>query len=721
MKRALLALSLAGAAAGPAYPQTPAQSIPVSGLLLDGSGQPRRGVVSLTVAVYEEEAGGTPLWLERHVTALDADGRYALVLGVQSGPLPTTIFAEGLARWLGVQADGAVEVRRPLRAVPYAVAAADTARLGGRAAAEFVIGDEIRQKVREAVADTQPDESVQVTPNRIPKFTSSGGAMDDSALTDAGGLIGLGTTTPNYLVQMHGAGDSLLQVTNAFTGSTVSDGTWLGLLAGDPTFRIINQEISSIEFFTNATRRLTVDAAGRVGLGVATPHSALQLHAAGGHALLQLTNQATGVAASSGSYVGILAADPTLRLTNQEATGGVEFFANGQRRLTIDPTGKLGIGTRTPNYLAHIATGAAHAIAQFANQVTPDPQSYLGVLSGQTALRIATSAAMDTDFYTGGVRRLTMTGPDSRNSSIGFNPGSGNTGIGVDALASLTTGMFNTAVGDDALTSNTTGSSNTALGLSALSANIDGCCNTGTTASSSGSEVTSLAGTSAGTGNTAIGSRARGHGTSNISVGRFAALNLQSGDANNIYVRTSGTAFQSNRIRFGAETALLSVFMAGIRGTTTGLSDAVPVVVDSTGQLGTIVSSRRYKEDIRDLGSGSRGLSRLRPVTFRYIQPGIDGSSRRDYGLIAEEVAAVFPDLVVYDADGRAQTVQYHELSVLMLNELQRQQRALDDQARQARERADAAAAQRARLDAQARQVSGLLRRLEALEREARK
>ena len=107
---------------------------------------------------------------------------------------------------------------------------------------------------------------------------------------------------------------------------------------------------------------------------------------------------------------------------------------------------------------------------------------------------------------------------------------------------------------------------------------------------------------------------------------------------------------------------------------TTANANAVAVLIDSAGQLGTISSSRRFKEDIQDMGEMSRRLLRLRPVTFRYKQASADGSKPLQYGLIAEEVAEVFPELVAYDKDGQPTTVFYHIMPSLLLNELQQQQ-----------------------------------------------
>ena len=97
-------------------------------------------------------------------------------------------------------------------------------------------------------------------------------------------------------------------------------------------------------------------------------------------------------------------------------------------------------------------------------------------------------------------------------------------------------------------------------------------------------------------------------------------------------------------------------------------------MIDSAGQLGTVSSSRRFKEDIADMGDSSRGLMDLRPVTYRYKQPFADGSKPIQYGLIAEEVAEVYPDLVAHSVDGQIETVKYQVLDSMLLNEIQRQQ-----------------------------------------------
>jgi len=156
--------------------------------------------------------------------------------------------------------------------------------------------------------------------------------------------------------------------------------------------------------------------------------------------------------------------------------------------------------------------------------------------------------------------------------------------------------------------------------------------------------------------------------------------------SDNIAIGNSGVAGESATIRIGNSevgTSQGRTFVAGISGVTTGIDDAVPVLVDSAGQLGTVSSSRRYKEDIEDMAGASESLLSLRPVTFRYKKTFKDGDKPIQYGLIAEEVAEVFPDLVVYTEDGEPETVKYHLIATMLLNELQKQQQVTTDQAAQ--------------------------------------
>ena len=274
------------------------------------------------------------------------------------------------------------------------------------------------------------------------------------------------------------------------------------------------------------------------------------------------------------------------------------------------------------------------------------------------------------------------------NGALSYNTGGNyNTGIGDGALGSNTTGADNTAVGRLALSPNTTGSDNTALGSGALLGNTNGVNNAAVGFHAMASNMDggynsaigwgALASNTGGGTNVAVGwdaldSNTTGNG--NIGIGAGAGQFISGASSNNIEIGNLGSSSDNAVIRIGDLVTQKSFFAAGIRGATTGSNDAVPVVIDSKGQLGTVSSSRRFKEDIQDMGDASRAILRLRPVTFRYRKPFEDGSKPVQYGLIAEEVSQAFPDLVARSADGKIETVKYQLLDPLLLNELQRQE-----------------------------------------------
>lgn len=252
-------------------------------------------------------------------------------------------------------------------------------------------------------------------------------------------------------------------------------------------------------------------------------------------------------------------------------------------------------------------------------------------------------------------------------TTVIYEPGgtaSQNITLGYNALTK-TTGIQNTAIGDFALELDTTGGNNTANGDGALNNNMSGSYN-----AANGADA--LANNNSGNYNTASGFAALFNNTtggSNTAIGIDAGYNVTG--SNNIEIGNTGTASDNGAIRIGDTQT--SFFVAGVSGVATGLSGAVPVLIDSNGQLGTISSSRRFKTDIQDIGDASRDLMRLRPVTFRYKKPFADGSQPMQYGLIAEEVAEVYPDLVAYSADGQIEAVKYQLLDPMLLNEVQRQ------------------------------------------------
>jgi hypothetical protein len=274
-----------------------------------------------------------------------------------------------------------------------------------------------------------------------------------------------------------------------------------------------------------------------------------------------------------------------------------------------------------------------------------------------------------------------------------------NVGIGNVALFLIDTGFQNTAVGASALANNAAGSENTGVGAFVLANNTAGNGNTAVGSSALNASI--------GSGNTAVGARAliSSTGSANIAVGLNAGSSLTTGSGN-IDIGHAGLAGDSNTIRIGGSGFQTAAYIAGIRGVTTVNANAIPVLIDSSGQLGTVSSSIRFKEDVRDMDDTSAKLMHLRPVTFRYkahrSQPGA-----MQFGLIAEEVEEVMPELVARSADGEVETVMYQFLPSMLLNEYQKQQRALEAQA--------------ARLDANAialqAQNDALSERIEVLEK----
>ena len=234
-----------------------------------------------------------------------------------------------------------------------------------------------------------------------------------------------------------------------------------------------------------------------------------------------------------------------------------------------------------------------------------------------------------------------------------------NVANGYQALFNNTTGGSNTATGTGALLSNTIGFENTATGLGALRSNANGSANTA-------NGFNALGASTSGSGNTAVGYGALSSNT--IGHGNTA---LGDGAGNNVTTA-------SNAISIGSPGANVtnSCFIGNTRGITTQNNDAVPVVIDSAGQLGTISSSRLYKTDIQQIDKASECILALKPVSFRYK---VHKDATPQFGLIAEEVAQVNPDLVVRDKNGEIYTVRYEAVNAMLLNEFLKEHREVQE------------------------------------------
>jgi Chaperone of endosialidase len=270
-----------------------------------------------------------------------------------------------------------------------------------------------------------------------------------------------------------------------------------------------------------------------------------------------------------------------------------------------------------------------------------------------------------------------------RNTATGFaalnsnTTGERNTATGRAALANNTTGNFNTADGQNALFSNTTGIQNTATGTFALVFNTIGNQNTAdgyaamlfntTGNQNTASGYFAVYQNTTGNNNTGTGYNAllnNTTGNQNIALGNFAGSNLTTGD-NNIDIGNQGVAGEANTIRIGTQGTQTKTFIAGISGV--GVS-GVAVKVNAAGQLGTPPSSARFKEQIKPMDKASEAILSLKPVTFRYKKE-IDADRTPQFGLVAEDVEEINPDLVARDAAGKVYTVRYEAVNAMLLNE----------------------------------------------------
>jgi len=272
------------------------------------------------------------------------------------------------------------------------------------------------------------------------------------------------------------------------------------------------------------------------------------------------------------------------------------------------------------------------------------------------------------------------------NTALGFSAlssnttASENTAVGGAALFQNTTGFQNVAVGATALFSNTTGFHNTANGIAALFSNTTGNHNT------ANGDITLLANTT-GSFNTVQGAHALTTniiGNLNIALGVAAGENLTG--SNNIDISNGGVVAEANTIRIGNQVAFTdregvihpahsTTFIAAISGATVTVS---PVVVNNDGQLGVSPSSARFNDAIKPMDNASESILALQPVTFRYKKD-IDSAGTPQFGLVAEEVEQVNPDLVVRDKKGKAYTVRYDAVNAMLLNEFLKEHRMVQE------------------------------------------
>jgi len=304
--------------------------------------------------------------------------------------------------------------------------------------------------------------------------------------------------------------------------------------------------------------------------------------------------------------------------------------------------------------------GAGTLLSNVAGSLdTPDglPPGSENTATGAGALLSNTTGAQNT---ANGAFALFSSTESDFNTAIGARAlflntiGSSNTATGAGALQNNATGNFNAADGGFALFFNTTGNHNTAVGDSSLGSNDAGNSNV---AIGDSTLVTNFSGNN----NTAIGASALAGttGSGNIALGFQAGASV-GGSGNVIAIGSPGDDVDN------------TCFIGNIRGVQTQNADAIAVVVDSAGQLGTASSSVRFKKEIKPMDNASEGILALKPVTFHYKN---DKTDTPQFGLVAEEVAKVNRDLIVRDKSGQIYTVRYDAVNAMLLNEFLKEHR----------------------------------------------
>jgi hypothetical protein len=320
--------------------------------------------------------------------------------------------------------------------------------------------------------------------------------------------------------------------------------------------------------------------------------------------------------------------------------------AFGTAALLFNTTGQANTGVGSAALLNN-TTGDGNT-ATGARALTSNTIGSQNTANGTGALQLNTEGDNNT---ANGTSALILNTTGGQNTAVGSgalfgNNSSDNTAVGFQSLFSNTTGIQNTATGAQALASNTSGQSNTATGYLALLNNQYGNFNNAVGRFALASNTT---------------------GMDNTAIGDFAGFNQTTGGGN-VYIGSGVTGLAGE----GGACYIRSIFGQVSAGGT-------QVFVNSNHKLGTTTSSKRFKENIKPMDKASEALFSLKPVSFRYKKE-IDPASKSQFGLVAEDVERVHPDLVIRDKEGKPYSVRYDQVNAMLLNEFLKEHRRNEEQ-----------------------------------------
>jgi hypothetical protein len=765
--------------------------INVSGVFQPANGQPAANVETVTLSIYADQEGGAPLWQETQTITVDAQGRYSLLLGASSPDgVPAAVFASGEAKWLGTVFERAGEVEGPrvrITSVPYALRASDADTLGGRPASAYQLATGTATH-----GITGGSESVEATPgesanlvqpgvqNFLAKYLPGGADVGTSAVYEAGGKVGIGTTGPADFLHVAFSDPNGAVTGYAVQNTTLSPNAYSGMLFYDHTgalgqfqgfnnstheYRINNIARvtpggafnGSINFMIGGASRFFVSPTpnGNVGIGTTTPTTVLEVSNANSTVTPGPTADIAATSYGENSFASLIygrkargtPAAPTAVLggdglgffggrghtgtgfsttsipgmwiraaenfTNTAQGTSIQFdtIRNGTTQavsaMTISSFGGVGVGTMTPfgafevsnsssglpgtNMTATIISANAFGPNIFGRKArgTPaapsaaqtfDPLAFFGGrgygttgFGGAQAGMVIRAAENFTDTAQGALIQFHTIPSGSTQNVVAMTLASnGNVGIG--------TGGPQAAVeivrqgGAEFLATTYSGGSDS--GEFNFTTRVARGTQAAPAAVQAGDELGGFG---------ATGYGATGFGELGAGLGVFAAENwtdaaqgaalmfgttpLGSNEAQvNLVVMPGGNVGIGQSFNdFPTITDRLQVF-GDIRVGTTGTNGCIKNFA-GTGVVGTCASDRRFKKDITPFASVLDGFTKLQPVHYFWRSadfPERQFGNAKNYGLIAQDVEQVLPELVATDSDGY-KAVDYSKLPLLTI------------------------------------------------------